>query len=60
MFDNSISITTVNGEVFLTSFVYRNAAYDSIVKSLDISINQDAMFEEEEEEQLEEKQEGEE
>jgi hypothetical protein len=30
VFDNSISITTVNGEVFLTSFFSRNEAYSLI------------------------------
>lgn len=34
VFDNSISITTVNGEVFLTSFFSRNEAFDLICRSL--------------------------
>lgn len=37
VFDNSISITTINGEVFLTSFFSRNEAYDLICSALDLN-----------------------
>jgi len=34
VFDNSISITTVHGEMFFTSFFSRNQAYDKILQAL--------------------------
>jgi len=44
VFDNSISVTTVNGEVFFTSFFSRNEAYDLICSAMDISADE-CMFE---------------
>lgn len=37
IFDNSISITTLNGEIFFTSLVSRDQAYDLICKTFDIN-----------------------
>jgi hypothetical protein len=37
--DNSISITTVQGELFFTSFFSRNEAYDLICKTFGISMD---------------------
>ena len=47
-FDNSLSITTINGEVFLTSFFKRNKAFDLISKITELHYN-DQAFEEEDE-----------
>lgn len=44
VFDNSISVTTVNGEVFFTSFFSRNEAFDLICSALDINADE-CMFE---------------
>ncbi len=44
VFDNSISITTIHGEVFLTSFFSRNEAYDLICTALDIN-TEEVMYE---------------
>jgi hypothetical protein len=43
IFDNSISITTLNGEIFFTSIVSRDQAYDLICKTFDIN-NDEFMF----------------
>ena len=40
MFDNSIAITTVNGEMFFTSFFSRDEAFDLINKALDINFEE--------------------
>lgn len=40
VFDNSISITTVNGEMFFTSFILRNEAYKMILSSLDLAFDE--------------------
>ena len=40
VFDNSIAVTTVNGEVFFTSFFSRNEAYDLICQALDIDTDE--------------------
>ena len=46
-FDNSISITTINGEVFLTSFFQRNKAFDLISKITELNYDEQAFtFEE--------------
>jgi hypothetical protein len=44
VFDNSISITTIHGEVFLTSFFSRNEAYDLICSALDLNA-EEVMYE---------------
>lgn len=41
-FDNSISITTVKGEVFLTSFFKRNEAYSLICDTIGINKEEQA------------------
>ena len=38
IFDNSIAVTTVNGEMFFTSFFARDEAFDLINKALEINI----------------------
>lgn len=48
IFDNSIAITTVNGEMFFTSFFSRDEAYDLINKTLEINL-EEQFFEPEEE-----------
>lgn len=40
IFDNSISITTVNGEIFFTSFFSRNEAYDMICSAMEITLDE--------------------
>lgn len=40
IFDNSISITTVNGELFFTSFIFRNNAYDTILSAMEITLDE--------------------
>lgn len=48
IFDNSIAITTVNGEMFFTSFFSRDEAYDLINKTLELNV-EEQFFEAEEE-----------
>lgn len=38
IFANSIAITTVNGEMFFTSFRKRDEAFDFLTKTFEISI----------------------
>lgn len=40
VFDNSIAITTVNGEMFFTSFFSRDEAFDLINRALDINFEE--------------------
>ena len=51
IFDNSVSIKTVNGEVFFTSFFSRDEAYDEIMLAFGLKREEK---EEEEEKQEEE------
>lgn len=44
VFDNSISISTINGEMFFTSFFSRNEAYDTICSTFGIN-SEDVMYE---------------
>ena len=46
IFDNSISITTVNGEIFFTSFVSRDHAFDLICKTFDINLDEEVFISE--------------
>lgn len=39
MLDNSISFTTVNGEIFFTYFFSRDLAYDLICKTFNFSLD---------------------
>jgi hypothetical protein len=38
IFDNSVSITTINGEVFFTSFLSRDIAYKQIVDTFGLKV----------------------
>jgi hypothetical protein len=48
IFDNSIAITTVNGEMFFTSFFSRDEAYEIINRTLELNV-EEQFFEAEEE-----------
>lgn len=55
IFDNSISITTIHGELFFTSFLSRNACYDTILEAMEITLDEFMYVEEKnEEEEIEE------
>lgn len=45
--DNSISFTTINGEIFFTSFFSRDEAYDLICKTYNFNLD-DQVYEYEE------------
>lgn len=49
MIDNSISFTTINGEIFFTSFFSRDEAYDLICKTFNFNLD-DQVYEYEENE----------